>query len=59
MRHRKCRARAERLQRGGLGDRITFEVGDSCASGLSAGGADFVWGEDAWCYVEDKPKLIA
>ena len=21
--------------------------------------ADFVWGEDAWCYVVDKPKLIA
>lgn len=43
----------------GLGDRITFELGDGCASGLPAGAADFVWGEDAWCYVEDKPKLIA
>ena len=43
----------------GLGDRITFKLGDGCASGLPAGGADFVWGEDAWCYVEDKPKLIA
>jgi SAM-dependent methyltransferase len=21
--------------------------------------ADFIWGEDAWCYVTDKPKLIA
>ena len=20
--------------------------------------ADFVWGEDAWCYVDDKPALI-
>ena len=26
---------------------------------LAAGSADFVWGEDAWCYVTDKPKLIA
>jgi len=23
------------------------------------GGADFVWGEDAWCYVLDKAKLIS
>jgi SAM-dependent methyltransferase len=26
---------------------------------LPAGSADFVWGEDAWCYVTDKPKLVA
>ena len=43
----------------GLADRITFVEGDVCASGLPSGRADFVWGEDAWCYVEDKPKLIA
>jgi SAM-dependent methyltransferase len=29
------------------------------STGLPDGEADFVWGEDAWCYVEDKPKLIA
>jgi SAM-dependent methyltransferase len=29
------------------------------ATGLPAGQFDFVWGEDAWCYVEDKPGLIA
>lgn len=43
----------------GLDDRIGFELGDACATGLPAGRADFVWGEDAWCYVEDKPKLVA
>lgn len=43
----------------GLGERIHFELADVCASGLPDGGADFVWGEDAWCYVEDKPRLIA
>jgi len=42
-----------------LADRMEFKVGDACQSGLPAAGADFVWGEDAWCYVPDKPKLIA
>jgi ubiquinone/menaquinone biosynthesis C-methylase UbiE len=43
----------------GLADRISFVEGNVCASGLSGGQFDFVWGEDAWCYVEDKPKLMA
>ena len=43
----------------GVADRIEFELADSCVSGLPTGRADFVWGEDAWCYVENKPKLIA
>jgi SAM-dependent methyltransferase len=43
----------------GLDDRIRFELADVCDSGLPGGEADFVWGEDAWCYVEDKPRLIA
>jgi sarcosine/dimethylglycine N-methyltransferase len=42
----------------GLEDRIRFVVADACQSGLPAASADFVWGEDAWCYVADKPKLI-
>jgi ubiquinone/menaquinone biosynthesis C-methylase UbiE len=43
----------------GLEDRIRFVRADVCRSGLADGGADFVWGEDSWCYVVDKPKLIA
>jgi SAM-dependent methyltransferase len=43
----------------GLADRIEFKLADVCDSGLPAGEADFVWGEDAWCYVEDKTKLVA
>lgn len=43
----------------GLADRIRFVSADVCATGLPAGQADFVWGEDAWCYVADKPALIA
>ena len=43
----------------GLADNITFIQADVCQSGLTDGSVDFVWGEDAWCYVVDKPKLIA
>lgn len=53
-------ARGEQLCREeGLADRIRFVVGDACASGLPEACADFVWGEDAWCYVPDKEKLAA
>jgi len=43
----------------GLADKVQFVLGDVCRSGLPDGEADFVWGEDAWCYVIDKPRLIA
>ena len=43
----------------GLAERISFVEGNACATGLPSGRFDFVWGEDAWCYVEDKAKLIA
>jgi ubiquinone/menaquinone biosynthesis C-methylase UbiE len=47
------------VQAQGLDDRITFVVGDATATQLGAASADFVWGEDAWCYVADKPALVA
>ena len=43
----------------GLADRISFVEANVCATGLPGNQFDFVWGEDAWCYVEDKSKLIA
>ena len=43
----------------GLADRIEFTLADVCETGLPSGSADFVWGEDAWCYVVDKNQLIA
>ncbi len=49
----------KRAQEEGIEDRVKFVLGDVTRSGLPAGSADFVWGEDAWCYVTDKPKLIA
>ncbi len=48
-----------RCREEGLADRIRFVIADACESGLPTASADFVWGEDAWCYVTDKPKLIA
>jgi len=43
----------------GLGGQIEFLQQDACHSGLPAQSADFVWGEDAWCYVQDKAALVA
>jgi SAM-dependent methyltransferase len=43
----------------GLADKISLVESNVCGTGLSAGQFDFAWGEDAWCYVEDKPALIA
>jgi sarcosine/dimethylglycine N-methyltransferase len=42
-----------------LSDRIDFVLGDASDTGLPDETADFVWGEDAWCYVGDKARLIA
>lgn len=48
-----------RCQAAGLADRIRFKLADVCSNGLPGSGVDFVWGEDAWCYVVDKPRLIS
>ena len=49
----------ERCVQEGLADKIRFTLADVCSSGLPTAKADLVWGEDAWCYVVDKPRLIA
>ncbi len=48
-----------RCQEEGLSDKIEFFLADACETGLPSGSADFVWGEDAWCYVVDKEKLVS
>lgn len=48
-----------RCKEEGLSDKIKFTLADVCDSGLKTASADFVWGEDAWCYVVDKDKLIS
>ncbi len=39
--------------------RIRLVLADASDSGLPDAAADFIWGEDAWCYVTDKAKLVA
>ncbi len=48
-----------RCEQEGLSDKIKFVLADVCDSNLEDKCADFVWGEDAWCYVEDKTRLIS
>jgi SAM-dependent methyltransferase len=48
-----------RCEQEGLSDKIEFTLADVCDSGLSDASVDFIWGEDAWCYVVDKEKLIS
>jgi len=43
----------------GLSDKIKFVLSEVCKTGLPSNDADFIWGEDAWCYVVDKSKLIS
>jgi ubiquinone/menaquinone biosynthesis C-methylase UbiE len=49
----------QRTRQEGLAERISFLHADACATGLPEGSVDFVWGEDAWCYVVDKASLVA
>lgn len=49
----------QRTDEEGLSDRIEFVLADATDSGLQDASADFIWGEDAWCYVEDKDRLVA
>jgi SAM-dependent methyltransferase len=43
----------------GLSGSVSFNLADVCTSGLPDEYADFIWGEDAWCYVVDKALLIS
>jgi ubiquinone/menaquinone biosynthesis C-methylase UbiE len=47
------------VEASGIADRIQFLIGDATHTDLSGDEADFVWGEDAWCYVPDKELLVA
>lgn len=38
---------------------VDFRVGDATALPFEDGGFDVIWGQDAWCHVPDKAKLIA
>ena len=48
----------EACRQQGLDDRIAFQIGDATDTQLPDAGADFVWSEDAWCYVREKERLV-
>jgi len=50
---------AERSARDGMNGNLEFKLGDVTAIPWGDGEFDVVWGEDAWCYVVDKDKLVS
>jgi len=42
----------------GHGDRVTFRLGNALDMPFKSGSFDVVWGQDSWCYVTDKDRLI-
>jgi ubiquinone/menaquinone biosynthesis C-methylase UbiE len=49
----------KRTAEDGQSSRITYKVGDVEQIPWADGTFDVVWGEDAWCYVENKEKLVS
>jgi SAM-dependent methyltransferase len=49
----------QRCEAAAFNGKITFILAHVANTGLDTGSMDFVWGEDAWCYVENKAALIA
>ncbi len=49
----------QRIEKEGFSGKLDIVKGDVTNVPLQSGGYDFVWGEDAWCYVGDKEKLIS
>ncbi len=47
-----------RIAKDGFSDSIEVKLGDATDIPYEDAKFDGVWGEDAWCYVEDKEKLI-
>lgn len=49
----------QRAKENKLEDKIEFVQASAYETGLPAECVDFVWSEDCWCYVDNKPALIA
>ena len=48
-----------RTRKAGLAGRVSFQLGDALALPFPAASFDVVIGQDAWCYVTDKARLIS
>jgi sarcosine/dimethylglycine N-methyltransferase len=51
-------AAARRTGAAGLDGRVTFRLGNALDLPFRGSSFDTVWGQDAWCYVTDKARLI-
>ncbi|NTU52546.1 MAG: methyltransferase domain-containing protein [Chlorobiaceae bacterium] len=47
-----------RTHEAGLEERLDFRLGNALDMPFQAGSFDVVWGQDAWCYITDKKRLI-
>ena len=47
-----------RTKEEGLDQRASFVLGNALDMPFRAGNFDVVWGQDAWCYVTDKERLL-
>lgn len=48
----------KRTDREGFSHLVTFRFGNALDMPFHAGTFDVVWGQDAWCYITDKERLI-
>ena len=48
----------ERTEKAGLAHLITYKLGNALDMPFKAGTFDVAWGQDAWCYITDKDRLI-
>jgi len=49
----------KRTEKAGLADLINYKLGNALDMPFKANSFDIVWGQDAWCYITDKDKLIS
>jgi len=49
----------KRTENEGLSQQISYKLGNALDMPFKATTFDVVWGQDAWCYVTDKDRLIA
>ncbi|MCX9083618.1 MAG: methyltransferase domain-containing protein [Candidatus Methanoperedens sp.] len=47
-----------RTQKDGLSELVSFRLGNALDIPFHAGTFDIVWGQDAWCYITDKERLL-
>lgn len=47
-----------RTKTAGLADRVSFRLGNALDLPFRGSTFDVVWGQDAWCYVTDRERLI-